>query len=78
MSKKSRGWLQVGDLSKTQIIPQVLSSITYEISFDPEAGVVTMDDLLAGAGTVKLRNDFDIPHMSMTGIFFPHFKTQAG
>ncbi|KAJ3211737.1 hypothetical protein HDU67_004319 [Dinochytrium kinnereticum] len=42
-----------------------LRRLTYDLSFnDPSA---TLDDVLAGEGTVTLRNDFDLPHMRLLG-----------
>ncbi|KAJ3116911.1 hypothetical protein HDU96_008430 [Phlyctochytrium bullatum] len=39
--------------------------LVYELEFnDPSA---TLDDVLAGEGTVTLRNDFDLPHMMLMG-----------
>lgn len=77
--QRSRGWLQVGKSQVQQtapssnIVPKVLKRITYDITFGREAGTVTLDDIFAGTGTVKLRNDFDVSHMCMNGM--RHSKT---
>lgn len=46
--------------------PSAMSNITYTIFLgDMNA---SLDDIISGEANLKLRNDFDIPHMHLIGI----------
>lgn len=62
---KHAGWIESGKIP-SQNTPQVLKRIVYEVVF--AVGNATLDDVFAGEGVVKLRNDFDVTHMNMNGL----------